>query len=120
MVSRDCTDRCGAPRKVHEDRSAFTRWLRSAEGDGIRDAPDELAGTRADADGEWMFIATCDNCGCQSPVDPAEVLTHPRTHPACAWQNSRSACAARDCRRRTARIDPIACLRTHACVAGMM
>ena len=34
-----------------------------------------------DADGAWMFVATCDTCGRQTRVDPAEVLTHPRTHP---------------------------------------
>ena len=33
------------------------------------------------ADGAWMFVATCDTCGRQTRVDPAEVLTHPRTHP---------------------------------------
>ena len=32
------------------------------------------------ADGAWMFVATCDTCGRQARVDPAEVLTHPRTH----------------------------------------
>ena len=32
------------------------------------------------ADGAWMFVATCDTCGRQTRVDPAEVLTHPRTH----------------------------------------
>ena len=46
------------------------------------------------ADGAWMFVATCDTCGRQTRVDPAEVLTHPRTHShVCAWPNSRSACA---------------------------
>ena len=29
----------------------------------------------------WMFVATCGTCGRQTRVDPAEVLTHPRTHP---------------------------------------
>ena len=33
------------------------------------------------ADGAWMFIATCGTCGRQAHVDPAGVLTHPRTHP---------------------------------------
>ena len=33
------------------------------------------------ADGAWMFVATCGTCGRQTRVDPAEVLTHPRTHP---------------------------------------
>ena len=34
------------------------------------------------ADGAWIFIATCDTCGRQARVDPAEVLTHPRVpHP---------------------------------------
>ena len=28
-----------------------------------------------------MFIAACDTCGRQARVDPAEVLTHPNTHP---------------------------------------
>ena len=32
------------------------------------------------ADGAWMFIATCGTCGRQAHVDPAGVLTHPRTH----------------------------------------
>ena len=32
-------------------------------------------------DGGWLFIATCDTCGRQARVDPAEVLTHPRIHP---------------------------------------
>ena len=32
------------------------------------------------ADGAWMFIATCDTCGRQARVDPAEVAD-PSTHP---------------------------------------
>ena len=32
------------------------------------------------ADGAWIFIATCNTCGRQSRVDPAEMLTHPSTH----------------------------------------
>ena len=67
-----------------------------------------------------MFIATCDTCGRQARVDPAEVLTHPRTYP-----RTRAAALAirlrcRDCRHRTARIDSVAHLRTHAFVAGMI
>ena len=27
-----------------------------------------------------MFVATCDTCGRQARVDPAEILTHPSTH----------------------------------------
>ena len=65
------------------------------------------------ADGTWMFIATCGTCGRQARVDPAEVLTHPRRHP-------RIRLRCRDCRHRTARIDPVARLRTQAFVAGMI
>ena len=70
--------------------------------------------------GRGCFIATCGTCGRQARVNPAEVLTHPRTIFACAWPNSRSACAVGDCRHRTARTDPVARLPTQACVAGMM
>ena len=31
------------------------------------------------ADGTWMFIATYDTRGRQARVNPAKVLTHPRT-----------------------------------------
>ena len=67
-----------------------------------------------------MFVATCDTGGRQARVDPAEVLTHPRTHPRMSVAELAIRLRCRDCRGRTARIDPVACLRTHACVAGMM
>ena len=63
-----------------------------------------------------MFVATCDTGGRQARVDPAEVLTHPRMRVAEFAVRLR----CRDWCRRTARIDPVAGLRTHACVAGMM
>ena len=72
------------------------------------------------ADGAWMFIATCDTCGRQSRVDPAEVLTHTSTHPRMRLAALALRLRGRDCRHRTARIDPVARLRTQAFVAGMM
>ena len=59
------------------------------------------------ADGAWMFIATCDTCGRQTRVDPAEVLTHPRTHPHMRVAELAIHLRCRDCRHRTARIDPV-------------
>ena len=88
-----------------------------------------------DADGAWMFVATCGTCGRQTRVDPAEVLTHPRTHPHmrvaelavrlrcrdCRHRTARiDPVRCRDCRHRTARIDPVARLLTQPFVAGMM
>ena len=67
-----------------------------------------------------MFVATCDTGGRQARVDPAEALTHPRTNPRMLVAELAIRLRCRDSRRRTARIDPIARLRTHACVAGMM
>ena len=67
-----------------------------------------------------MFVATCDTGGRQARVDPAEVLTPPRTHPRMRVAELAIRLRCRDCRGRTARIDPVARLRTHACVAGMM
>ena len=67
-----------------------------------------------------MFVATCDTGGRPAYVDPAEVLTHPRTHPRMRVAELAIRLRCRDCRRRTARVDPVARLRTHACVAGMM
>ena len=72
------------------------------------------------ADGAWMFVATCDTCGRQTRVDPAEVLTHPRTHPHMRVAELAVRLRCRDCRHRTARIDPIARLPTQPFVAGMM
>ena len=72
------------------------------------------------ADGAWMFIATCGKCGRQTRVDPAEVLAHPRTHPRMRVAELAIRLRCRDCRHRTARIDPVARLRTQAFVAGMM
>ena len=65
------------------------------------------------ADGAWMFIATCDTCGRQTRVDPAEVLTHPRTHPHMRVAELALRLRCRDCRHRTAWIDPVARL-SHA------
>ena len=67
-----------------------------------------------------MFVATCDTCGRQARVYPAEVLTHPSTHSRMRVAALAIRLRCRDYRHRTARIDPVARLRTHACVAGMM
>ena len=72
------------------------------------------------ADGAWMFVATCDTCGRQARVGPAEVLTHPNTHPRMRVAELAICLRCRDCRHRTARIDPVARLRTQAFVAGMI
>ena len=72
------------------------------------------------ADGAWMFVATCDTCGRQARVDPAAVLTHPRTHPRMRVAALALRLRCRACRQRTARIDPVARLPTQACVAGMI
>ena len=72
------------------------------------------------ADGAWMFIVTCDTCGRQARVDSAEVLTHPRTHPRMRVAALAILLHCRDCRHRTARIDPVARLPTQAFVAGMI
>ena len=72
------------------------------------------------ADGAWMFIATYDTRGRQARVNPAEVLTHPRTHPRMRLAAIAICLRRRDCRHRTAGIDPVARLCTHACVAGMI
>ena len=67
-----------------------------------------------------MFVATCDTGGRQVRVDPADVPIHSRTHPRMRVAELTIRLRCRDCSRRTARIDPIARLRTHACVARMM
>ena len=72
------------------------------------------------ADGAGMFITTCDICGRQARVDPVEVLTHPRTHPCMRVATLAIRLRCQDCRHRTTRIDPVASLRTQACVAGIM
>ena len=72
------------------------------------------------ADGGWLFVATCDTCGRQTRVDPAEVLTHPRTHPHMRVAELALRLRCRDCRHRTARIDPVARLATQPFVAGMI
>ena len=72
------------------------------------------------ADGAWMFVATCETCGRHARLDPADVLTHPRTHPRMRLTELALRLRCRDCRHRTARIDPVARLPTQACVAGMM
>ena len=69
------------------------------------------------ADGAWMFIATCDTCGRQTRVDPAEVLTHPRTHPHMRVAELAIRLRCLDCRHRTARIDPVARLPKQPFVA---
>ena len=60
------------------------------------------------ADGAWMFVATCGTCGRQARVDPAEVLTHPRTHSHMRVVELALRLRCRDCHHRTARIDPVA------------
>ena len=67
-----------------------------------------------------MVIATCNTCGRQAHVDPAEVLTHPRTHSRMRVAALAIGLRCRDCRHRITRIDPVARLRAQACVAGMM
>ena len=56
----------------------------------------------------WMFVATCDTCCRQARVDPAEVLTHPRTHPRMRLAELAIHLRCRDCCHRPARIDPVA------------
>ena len=58
--------------------------------------------------------------GRQTRVDPAEVLTHPRTHPHMRVAELALRLRCRDCRHRTARIDPVARLPTQPFVAGMI
>ena len=72
------------------------------------------------ADAAWMFIATCDTCGGQVRVDPAAVLTHPRTHPRMRVAELAIRLRCRDCRHRTARIDHVARLLKQPFVAGMI
>ena len=72
------------------------------------------------ADGAWMFVATCNTCGRLSHVDPAEVLTHPSTHPRMLVAALPICLRSRDCRHRSARIDAVARRRTRAWVAGMV
>ena len=67
-----------------------------------------------------MVIATCNTCGRQAHVDPAEVLTHPRTHSRMRVAALAIRLRCRDSRHRTARIDAVARLRTQAFVAGMI
>ena len=61
-----------------------------------------------------MFVATCGTCGRQARVNPAEVLTHQRTHPHMRVVALAIRPRRRDCRHRTARIDSVAHLRTQA------
>ena len=72
------------------------------------------------ADGAWMFVATCDTCGRQARLDPAEMLTHPHTHPRMRVVELAIHLRCRDCRHRTGRIDPVARLPTQPFVAGMI
>ena len=72
------------------------------------------------ADGAWMFIATCDTCGRQARVDPAEVLTHPRAHPRMRVAALAIRLRCRDCRHRIVRIDPVTRQRRQAVVAEMI
>ena len=72
------------------------------------------------ADGAWMFVATCDTCGRQARVDPAEVLTHPSTHPRMRLAERAIHLHCRDCRHRSAWIDPVARLPKQPFVAGMI
>ena len=53
-------------------------------------------------------------------MDAAEVLTHSRTHPRMRVAALAIRLRCRDCRHCTARIDPVARLRTQAFVAGMI
>ena len=55
------------------------------------------------ADAAWMFVATCDTCDRQARVDPAEVLTHPNTHPRMRVAQLAIRLRCRDCRHRTFR-----------------
>ena len=72
------------------------------------------------ADRAWTFVATCDTCGRQARLDPAEMLTHPHTHPRTHLAALAIRLRCRDSRHRTARIDAVARLRTQAFVAGMI
>ena len=56
----------------------------------------------------------------QVPVNPAEVLTYPSTHPRMRVAALAIRLRCRDCRHRTARIDHVARLPTQAFVAGMI
>ena len=67
-----------------------------------------------------MFVETCDTCGRQAGVDPAEVLPHPSTYPRMRVGALAIRLRGRDCRHRTTRIDPVARLSKQAFVAGMM
>ena len=71
-------------------------------------------------DGAWMFVATCDTWGRQARLDPAEMLTHPHTHPRMRVAELAIRLHCRDCRHRTARIDPVARLPKQPFVAGMV
>ena len=70
------------------------------------------------AGGAWMFIATCDTCGRQVRVDPAAVLSHPRTHPRMLVAALAIRLRCRDCHHRTSRIDPSGACRTRRLPPG--
>ena len=72
------------------------------------------------AEGGWVFIVACEACGRHTRVDPAEVLTHPGMHDRMPVEELTTHLRCRDCHRRQARIEPVARLRKHAFVAGMI
>ena len=65
------------------------------------------------------LVATCHTDGRQARVDPAEVLTQPRTHPRMRVAELAIRRRCRDCRRRTVRIGAVARLLQQAFVARM-
>ena len=67
-----------------------------------------------------MFIAARDTGSRQARVYPAEVLTHPNTHPRMRLAALAVRLRCGDCRHRTARIDPVARLPKQPFVAGMI
>ena len=62
-------------------------------------------------------MGSTSTCGRQARLDPAEVLTHPYTHPRMCVAELAIRLHCRDCRHRTARIDPVARLPTQPFVA---
>ena len=75
------------------------------------------------AGGDWYFIAVCKNCGRETILEPAELLARPGTgkvHPGMRVEDLEALLRCRECRRREARIEPVARTRRQGFIGGMI
>ena len=75
------------------------------------------------ADGDWFFIVACRDCGRQALLKPRDLLAREGKgiiHRGMHIKDIEALLRCRECRRKRARLEPVARVRKQAFLAGLI